>query len=530
MTVAFDTLLKEIRQGHFPDSHDLLPYLTNESKKQRSYINTEIAIACLNTGSERHLNLAKDLIQRAWLLSDFDETLLPIFVAIHAPLKDVDAIRDAYKRVGIKFAEQNRIVDAMKMFSLSMYTYSNYGIGDKYSYDFEMLYHIEQMACKYRLPAINKAPYEGRKLKIAYLVFGAYQVGSVIVKIIKGLADHHDSSKYDVALIVPEPVEVEERPAASIHILRLSKWPVIQPKKAGKDRLLETALNIHSFAPDILVTSAVLADLNHYFIASLFDSLKVVGLLFGPPPQFVAPKFQHAICPSFHPLIDSPCDTYHVKLEGELPSLDEVVTSSRNDLNIPNNAFLLASGGRKIKFDHPDFWNGIKSILQSSPDVYFLAMGIEGLPNDVKKRFPSELLDRIRFVGWQKDYLNILCMANLCLDTFPSGGGVFLMEAMALEIPVIGFKNDYRGHYDQTNWSPLQEFCPIDDLTVERGNWHALLQLFITLHCNCDLREKVAIVCKDFMNSNYGNLKRMTSEYERIFEKILFSSVNHSLS
>lgn len=524
MNVSLHDIIAQIRTGHFPDSSALLPHLACASKEQRCYINAELAIACLHAGQLRHLELAKELIQRAWLLSGFDERLLPTFVKIHESLKDSGAIAEAYKRVGVSYAEGNNITEALKWFSSSMYAHSGCGFGDKYQYDFELLNHIEKMAGRYRLPPINRPPLEGRKLRVAYLVFGAHHIGSVIVKIVKCLADHHDASRFEIALFVPESKVSDEPPAYSIHELRQGRWPVIQPTSIGKDRLLDTAMNIHSFAPDILVTSAGLADLAHYFIISQFTSLKTLGLLLGPPPQFVSPKFDRAISATKHPLLDSPCETHFVKLECKLPESGRVACIERSELKIPGKAFVFVSGGRAPKFENPAFWSWIASVLRQFPDTYYIALGIEKLPECLNDNDMKEVRDRIRCVSWKKEYLNVLGIADLCLDTYPSGGGVFLLEAMALGIPVIGFKNNYLNRYDQTDWSPFEEFSPSPELAVCRGDWASLTRLFLAFHGNAELRSATGKICRDFVTHEFGNPGRMTAAYEGIYECLIYGS------
>jgi hypothetical protein len=523
MSVSLPDIIAQIRTGHFPESSALLPHLACASTEQRCCVNAELAIACLRAGQQRHLELAKDLIQRAWLLSGFDERLLPVFVKIHESLKDSEAIAEAYKRVGVRYAEGNNITEALKWFSSSMYAHYGCGFGDRYQYDFEMLHHIEKMAGRYRLPPINRPPLDGRKLRVAYLVFGAHHTGSVIVKIVKCLADHHDASRFKIGLFVPESKVSDEPPTYSIHELRQTRWPVIQPISSGKDRLLDTAMNIHSFAPDILVTSAGLADLAHYFIASQFTSLKTLGLLLGPPPQFVSPKFDRAISATKHPLLDSPCETDFVKLECELPTGGLVTCIERNELNIPDYAFVFVSGGRVPKFENQAFWNWIASVLRQLPNTYYVALGIEKLPECANDNVTKEVSERIRCVSWKKEYLNVLGIADLCIDTYPSGGGVFLLEAMALGIPVIGFKNNYLKRYDQTDWSPFEEFSPSPDLAVSRGDWESLTRLFLTLHGNAGLRNATGKKCSNFVTREFGNPGRMTAAYEGIYERLVYN-------
>jgi len=63
----------------------------------------------------------------------------------------------------------------------------------------------------------------------------------------------------------------------------------------------------------------------------------------------------------------------------------------------------------------------------------------------------------------------------------PSGGSVVLMDAMALGIPVVSFKNNYMKLFDQTDWSSAEEIIPIADLLLNRGDFTQMKSLLTKL-------------------------------------------------
>jgi hypothetical protein len=134
-----------------------------------------------------------------------------------------------------------------------------------------------------------------------------------------------------------------------------------------------------------------------------------------------------------------------------------------------------------------------------------------------------ELKARLRFLGWKKDYLSILGSADLVIDTFPSGGGFTLIDAMALGIPVVSFENNYLRQYDQTDWSVGVEFIPAQELILERGNFEQFKVRVSRLIEDDEYRNEMAGKCREQIHLRRGNPERMVRRYEEIYAGLVKS-------
>jgi glycosyltransferase involved in cell wall biosynthesis len=168
-------------------------------------------------------------------------------------------------------------------------------------------------------------------------------------------------------------------------------------------------------------------------------------------------------------------------------------------------------------------WKAIIDLLNDHPETYYLAMGVE----ESQIPFISSMLSpairpQIRFTGWRgSDYLSTLCLADIYLDTFPSGGGGVLVDAMALGIPVVSFKNDYMKLYDQTDWSPAEELYNVNELIVSRGDFAEMKRLVSRLIDDQKYRRDLAQRCQTYILETRGDPARGVRKCEDLYLRIL---------
>jgi glycosyltransferase involved in cell wall biosynthesis len=138
---------------------------------------------------------------------------------------------------------------------------------------------------------------------------------------------------------------------------------------------------------------------------------------------------------------------------------------------------------------------------------------------------------QIRFTGWRgKDYLRILCLAHIFIDTFPSGGGGVLVDAMALGIPVVSFHDDYMKLYDQTDWSPAEEIFDVPELIVSRANFDEMKRLVSRLIEEPEYRGQMARRCQAYMLDHKGDPSRAVRKSEDLYFEILTKKLTGSSS
>jgi hypothetical protein len=515
-----------IAAGGSIGSEELVALLCQESRQERFRANAELTSAYLRSG---RLEEASEFAERAWLLSDASLSFLPLYLEIQNARGAIERIREAYKRVGIHAAAAGRLAEALEYFNLHHYAYQRAGRGDRYDYDLDILGAIEHLAAPYR-PRTAITPTSGSdgRTRIGYLVFGATHNESVLIKLLCYFARFHDSSRFDVRFFVPDRKRGTKddtqdlNRSSNIRMLESNGGQVeFSDLTDETERLHYMVAKLTKFQPHLLVTTAVLADYSHYFLASVAPAFARVGLVYGPPEQYVAPGMDWAVTATKHPLIDIPCGGTRVPVEVELPDRGSVVPHEHPELGVPADATLVVVTGRPEKFIDRSFWAALSGILSHNQTAFLLIVGLGEEPAFVHEILPADTRSRLRILGYRKNYLRILAMADLVLDTFPSGGGVVLLDAMALGIPVVTFRNDYAKRFDQTRWSPGEELFDVAELIVNRGDFGAFQTVATGLIEDPEYRRRMGMACQASVLRLNGQPERMVRGHEQVYVRIL---------
>ena len=471
-------------------------------------------------------NIDKALVyaHRAFVLSGVNEYFSTFCVEILHKAGDANGKRAIYKEMGCRFSEIGDIMSALRYFDLHRDVYANSGMGDRYEYDFDVLKRIRDLASTYRQKCERTTSLaHGNKIRLAYLVFGIQHSNSVIVELMAQYAKYHDVARFDVVFFIVESSDnnsdIERR---NIDLLKSAGAEVVQAG-LGKplDCLFEAARNINNFGPDILISTAILANYAHYFVYSLVEAVKKVSYCFGPPEQFIPPNIDGIICPAAHPAIESSNRTTLIHLEFDLSRACFTKSVSRESVGLPDDAVIIVAAGRPSKFLNKEYWQAIFSVLNSCNDAYFVAIGLSVIPPFFSDILPENLVGRIKIFGWLDDYLTILKLADIVVDTFPSGGGVVLLEAMAADIPAITFDEDFSCRFNQMNWNPGAEMVPVQQLILPRWDFVALEHKLIELIGNRSLRVKLGELCGQETRLHRGSPERYVQSCEISLESYL---------
>jgi len=526
--ITLEKFLDIIRQGGEVRPEELLPYLSQERRSDRFIANDWLARTYYYAGKP---DQASVFAARALLLLKGDpESFISFYVLLQTELGNIEAIKNAYKIVGMQQADAGNIPLALEYFNHSRDAYVNAGLGDHYEYDFDILKKIETLA--YSSPQKNKwgpsfiqhdIHENNGKIRLAYLVYGANHPQSILIKILCDFANYHDQSRYDVAFFVPS-LKTEDAEQVKLNIEKLCKAGGRVIATTSKDKLeslYETAHNIREFAPYILITTAVLADYDQYFISMLVSAPVKIGLCYGPPTQFIPLTLDWVISSAVHPLLDSPCDGSIVYLERELPIRATVSAYTRQELGIPPDSVIILSAGRSAKLRNREFWTAIVKMLEDYPQAFFIAIGLTDPPPFLAELMRPALKTRFMSFGWRNDYLNILAIADIVVDTFPSGGGVTVMDAMGLAIPVVSFRNDYTKVFDQTDWNLVEEIIDLPELIVSRGRFDQWSKVLSNLIEDKEYRQRLGRQCQEMVKERRGSPERMIRNHEQIYDRVL---------
>src|ERR1044072_3483317 len=291
--MSLEAILSRIASGESVPHTQLLPFICLEDRNERADVNYQLAQAYFKSGSAEDLQRARVFVQRAWQLSNFRADLLPLYTQIHAALDDVPKIREAYKHLGIAAAARGDVTEAISYFDQWQYAYMQFKRLDKFDYDFDVLDAMDRLAQPYRLAPKPRVQNSG-KIRVAYLVKGITEVGSVLIKVNLLFARYHDRSRIEPVFFVPESKNDVLSCEAGPEHLRLFEshgCPVITAPEIGstQEKLRAVARSIYDSHADLLVTSGALTQFRHYYIPSRPPGPLLVGFIQGPPPQYAPP-------------------------------------------------------------------------------------------------------------------------------------------------------------------------------------------------------------------------------------------------
>jgi glycosyltransferase involved in cell wall biosynthesis len=447
---------------------------------------------------------------------------------VFAAVGDIAGIREAYKRLGLVAAAKGNIADALRYFDQWQYAYATFTSSDKFEYDWDILECVDRLALPYRLSPNPRAGALAGKIRVAYLVKGICEAGSILVKINLLFAKYHDEARFTPKFFVPESERTVRKSSVGLEHVRLfeqHRQKLVMSPDAGNstEGLLATARSIHEFQPDVLVTSASLAQFAHYFVTALQPAPVTIGLVQGPPPQFAPMMLDWGIAWIKHPLMDCPVSCSLADMEFDLPSPEDGHSGTRQELGLPAEAIVACAAGRYVKFQDVSFWKAIVDILKENPGAYFVALGVDAnqLPLSPSV-LTAETGSRLRLIGWSGgEYLKHLRMADILIDTFPSGGGAILVDAMALGIPVVSFENDYMKLYDQTEWSLAEEVVGVSEMIVPRGDWKRMSHVVSRLMREPAYRERMGERCRDHARQTRSDPARTVRKCEQIIMRVL---------
>lgn len=496
----FEKVVSESTDKNGIDINRMLFTLSTGLLEKRMYLNYFLAEYYFKS---KNTEQAKIFVDRAWLFSRFDTNILPLYLQIHESLQDYEAIREAYKRLGMEEAKMRNIANAISYFNQWHYVEAMYRKADIYRYDFDIIDAIERMAEPYRFthePVPKKV--EG-KTKIAFLVFGLSHANSSLIKSNKLYFKHLDMESNRVEIfVIDSKKEVTNRIEAMGHIFEFQRLGcrvhLFEDRVNKVEKLLEISKSIYDFGADILMTGAAMAEMEHAFVIATQPAPKTVGFLLGPPEQFCYPFMDEIVGYSYHPLFDAP-----VKKSAYQQSTYAKTKSNRSikysDLGIPESATVLISSGRHTKFQNADYWKAIVDILIEYSHSYYLVVGIEF--DQVSDYIDERIKERIVFLGWVNNPQEYLMVSDIVLDTYPSGGGYTVADAMSLGIPVVVFENDFLKKFNQNDWSVAYELANIPALTVKRGNFSLFKELLSRLIKDEALRADLGQKCKHYFDT-----------------------------
>lgn len=521
--MKFEEIILRITSGEDVPQEEFIKYLIVDSKEARKDVCFKLASAYFES---KQYEKAKVFVEKSWLLSGFSEEVISLYVRVCEQFNDVTAIKNAYKRIGINYAKEGNITCAIKYFNRWHYAEVKYNNSDEFEYDFDILDAMRTLALPYRVENSIR-PVDGRKIKLGYLVFGMTHLNSIIVKILQEFSKYHDKDVFEPIFIIPEPMFVLEEHKQAIECIEKiqnngCKVVIAPDDEDYAESLLGLVSAIQKENLDILVTSVGLGDFRHNFITNVRPAGAVIGMLMANHSQYISLDMDYSIAWSKQLLIDCPIDSSVVDLRVEVKDKSSINPVGFEKLGIKPNSKIIVSAGRDVKFCNPDFWHVVNEVLLSQENAYLVIVGADKKVLEYSQSSMSEkVFARLKFVGWVDNYLDVLSLADVVLDTFPAGGGVTLMDAMSLGIPCVGMRNNYMKVFNHNEWSLAEDYVGISDLIAPYNDFEKMKDIVIHLLQDEKFSKKMGKECEEQFFANRANPAIYVKEFEQKYIEFL---------
>jgi len=199
-------------------------------------------------------------------------------------------------------------------------------------------------------------------------------------------------------------------------------------------------------------------------------------------------------------------DSYYIR-----PEIKRTIT--KKQLNVPDEAILIATSGRTGKFAFPVFWDCVRAVHDKFPNVYFLIIGYQ--PEHHPYTVTS---NRILLPGFILNVFDVLQACDLFIDTFPHGGGFTVAEAVFAGLPTVVFDVDYNKPWE-TWTSTYPNITKNPDLTVPQWDYDAWMDLVGRLITNKEFRQAKSQEMKqraEVIGDFEGYVRKREQEYLRL--------------
>ncbi|NLI76672.1 MAG: glycosyltransferase family 4 protein [Candidatus Riflebacteria bacterium] len=513
------TPLKVVGMSERPDTTPLAPFQESAAGRAQGFF--QEAIEAHGKGIEAD---AFQLMERGWLVAPDFERYFPDFRELCLVRKDVESFQCACRRLAFSCFQKGDYEAAFHFCRESLNAYPNLRNSDEFSFDHEVLFLLREMARRWVQPR-STVGRTVNKVRVALLMYGWDSVGNVFSKIYHQFARFSDRSTFETFVVAfPNETLLMENPVArsAVDRFRSLGWRILYSRKMNAfERIIDVIGMLGKLEPDVILTTALLADPAQFFLVNAFPQAAKIGLVHGPPPQFSAPGLDWAISYSKHCAMDTPVNCSVVPLEFSFPEMVPVKTKLEFFRSFPKNGKVILCAGRSSKFQSDEFWRFLFDLLNRDPRVFLLVVGprkneiepLRCLSND-------ERFSRVGFVPWTAKFQEILTAADIVIDTYPSGGGMVLMDAMASGIPCVSFRNNYHRRFNQMDWNPAEEIIPVSELVVPRGDFPAMGAVVTRLLADNEWYAKISAAVSHGIREKNGNPARMVRRCEQIMLEV----------
>ncbi|WP_417458491.1 hypothetical protein [Kordiimonas sp.] len=474
-------------------------------------------------------DLAAVCLRRAFELSKHAAEISDKLAAVLTELgqyREARAVLQAGMQQATRSGDLDKIVNAYRRWQY--YTTLTLGVED-YRFDFAALTDMETAVSDIKEDLSNIVVHRDAEIasprpKIVYIGTNLAQVGSVLAKVLLSMLKAHDASVFEFGLVFTDDekkLRATEETVALINSAEDRGWTLfLEADTTVTGRVTKLSRRIREWQPDLLVTNCALASAEGLLLSAAIPHVARCSLVVGPPPLFAAPNADFVIASDERLLMECPTDGIVIPVETALPQRGDIMPVSRSEMAIAEDAKVIVAAGRYTKFSE-EYCATLAKILIGHESAILLVLGVPELEKaNFLARFPDELVENIRVVPWGRKYIEYLAVGDLLVDTFPSGGGVTVQDAMALEIPSICVGDDLTRPYRSDHWSVAYKFA-LPELVVELGQESRIIDLAI--RCLSDRAFYIGLKerCREHVLKLRGRPDRMTKLHEDVYRHLL---------
>lgn len=196
----------------------------------------------------------------------------------------------------------------------------------------------------------------------------------------------------------------------------------------------------------------------------------------------------------------------------DLEEIKNTKAKTRNELNIPEDAFVVGQVGRLSEQKAPDvFVKAAKLIKEKIPNAYFILVGDGELRNQIEVMIHKAGLDgSFLITGWVDNpaaYMKIMNVGTL-LSRW-EGFGLVLPEYMACGVPIVA-----------TDVDAIPGVVQDSGILVKRNRPYEVLQVIQKLFSDTDLKQNLICSSKKAVIEKY-NANRLVTESFQMYMRVL---------
>lgn len=521
-------LQAQILNGFSPDKELLTSLLCLPQPEDRLQVNVALGQAYAHFGLYHN---SFDFYQRAWLLSNQDEQLLSDYTYVLGQCKDFRRLENVYRSLGLKYLRMGHMDMALHYFQQCYTVYHQFNCSDKFDFHPEIAEALAAYTAPLRLQPVLADPFtEERRIRIAYLVHDICEPVSVLMKVNYELFKHHDYSLFDVYCVVHQPYHILEHNAHAMNMVSqiesFGAKVIFAPDIASQaEKFKAMAHQIHALNIDILLFNLQFAFIHMYYLATYNPAPIMIALIYGTPYMFSSALMDWNIGWIKPVTVDGIGPSSLISAGMDLSEIDSTPVCTRQQLDIPADQLVLMTIGRPLKYNCKEYFQAILDLLVLYPKAHYYIIGTTQPQISFWDDFAThEATNRVHFLGWisKRDTFSFLGVVDIYIDTYPTGGGFSMAEAMFLSIPCVSFQDrDVSKLFDPSDWNPGYDMFQIPELMAERGNFKDFQLIVAQLIEQPDMRTELGKLSRLKIVTHRSNPAKMTQDCEQNYLQVL---------